>query len=142
MLTKIRILLLTLTFALAGTAITIHYSINDNEVLDLDQQQISKSIHQSETKIERIFKDSIIIKTFENVEKYPLQIAQITDKFKENDNILFFIYNEHQLVHWSSNAYVPITDVGFKGATSYIKSENRSYVVKKKSLKKIKNLNI
>lgn len=135
MLTKIRILLLTLTFALAGTAITIHYTINDNDVLDLDQREISKSIHYSENKIESILRDSVTIKTFENVDKYPLQTAEITEKLKANDFILFYIYKNHQLVHWSSNAYVPVTDVGFKGSTTYIKTENRSYVVKKKELK-------
>ena len=48
--------------------------------------------------------------------------------------MFFYIYKHHELVHWSSNIYVPVTDLGVRPGTSFIQSENRSFLFKKKEL--------
>lgn len=133
MLTKIRILLLILTLTLIGTAITIHFTIKDEDMLELDANKLSKKIHGFEDRIEEIWADSLMLKTFQHVEKYPVQIADLTNKLNE-EFIYFYIYKNHRLVHWSNNIYVPVTDLGLKNHTSFAQSENRSFLLKKKEL--------
>src|SRR5690606_40764766 len=48
MLTKIRVLLLILTLSLMGTALTIHFTITDEDMLELDQKKLTRKIHQYE----------------------------------------------------------------------------------------------
>ncbi|WDF69379.1 HAMP domain-containing sensor histidine kinase [Sphingobacterium oryzagri] len=134
MLTKIRFLLLILTLSLLGTAITIHFTITDEEMLQLDERKLTSNIHKFEDRIDEILSDSLIVKTFQNVDKYPVQLAQITDDIGK-EFIFFYVYRDNQIVHWSTNIYVPVTDVGLRSNTSYLQSENRSFLVKKKELK-------
>lgn len=134
MLTKIRFLLLVLTLSLLGTAITIHFTITDEEMLQLDERKLTGKIHGFEDRIDQIWKDSLVVKTFQNVDKYPVQLAQMTDDFGK-EFIFFYIYRDNQIVHWSTNIYVPVTDVGIRAKTSYLQSENRSFLVKKKDLR-------
>ncbi|MFD2967120.1 ATP-binding protein [Sphingobacterium bambusae] len=133
MLTKIRFLLLILTLSLLGTAITIHFTITDEEMLQLDERKLTSNIHRFEDRIDEILGDSLIVKTFQNVDKYPIQLAQITDEISK-EFIFFYVYRDNQIVHWSTNIYVPVTDVGLRSRTSYMQSENRSFLVKKKDL--------
>jgi len=133
MLTKIRILLLVLTLTLIGTGLTIHFTTTEEDILELDQKELTETIHKYETRIDELWQDSLLVKTFQNAEKYPLQVAEITDKTAK-EYIFFFIYKHHELVHWSSNVYVPVTDLGVREGTSFIQSENRSFLFKKKEL--------
>lgn len=133
MLTKIRFLLLVLTLSLVGTAVTIHFTISDEDMLGLDEKKLTKSIHRFEERIDEILQDSLTLKTFQNVDKYPVQIAKLTDDIAK-EFIFFYVYRNNQLVHWSTNIYVPVTDVGLRNNTSYLQSENRSFLVKKKLL--------
>ncbi len=134
MLTKIRFLLLVLTLTLIGTAVTIHYTVTDDNMLELDQKKLTKKIHQFESKIDQIFADSLIVKTFQNVDRYPVQVAEITNNLTNKETIFFYIYRNYQLVHWSTNIYVPTTDLGFQTNTSFLQSDNRSFLVKRKEL--------
>ncbi|WP_437920769.1 ATP-binding protein [Sphingobacterium sp. LRF_L2] len=134
MLTKIRFLLLILTLSLVGTAITIHFTITEEDMLQLDERKLTIKIHEFEDRIDAIFEDNLMIKTFQNVDKYPVQVANITDAIAK-DAIFLYIYRDNQIIHWSTNIYVPITDLGLRNKTSYLQSENRSFLVKKKDLK-------
>ena len=134
MLTKIRILLLILTLTLIGTAITIHFTINDEDMLELDASQLTRKIHQFESRIDEVWADSLSVKTFQNVEKYPLQVADLTSKLKK-EFVLIYIYKHHELVHWSDNSYVPATDLSLKPKISFLETQNRSFLVQKKELK-------
>lgn len=134
MLTKIRILLLILTLTLVGTAMTIHFTITDEDMLELDASKLTNKIHQFENKIDEVWADSLSIKTFQNVEKYPLQVAELTSKLKK-DFVLIYIYKHHELVHWSDNNYVPATDLGLKNKISFLETTNRSFLVQKRELK-------
>src|SRR5690606_169401 len=86
-----------------------------------------------EDQIDEVFNDTLIVKTFQNVDNYPDQVSSISQKFA-SENIYFYVYRDNQIVHWSTNVYVPVTDVGLRRATSYLQSENRTFVVRKKEL--------
>lgn len=103
-------------------------------MLALDANKLTHRIHQFEDRIDEIWADSLSLKTFQNVEKYPVQVADLTQKLTQ-EFIFLFIYKNHQLVHWSNNIYVPVTDLGLKNKTSFAQSENRSFLLKKIDLK-------
>lgn len=133
MLTKIRFLLLVLTLSLMGTALTIHFTITDEDMLELDEKKLTKNIHKYEDRIDEIWRDSLIMRTFQHADKYPLQLANITTELAK-EYIYFYIYNDNQIIHWSTNIYVPFSDVGLRKKTSVIQTENRSFLAKKKEL--------
>src|SRR5690606_33327481 len=133
MLTKIRFLLLILTLSLMGTALTIHFTITDEDMLELDEKKLPRRIHWHEDRIGEIWGDSIIIKTFQHADKYAVQLTNITTEH-DKQNIYFYIYNDNQIIHWSTNIYVPFSDVGLRKNNSVIQTENRSFLAKKKEL--------
>ncbi|WP_165793102.1 ATP-binding protein [Sphingobacterium haloxyli] len=133
MLTKIRFLLLVLTLSLMGTALTIHFTITDEDMLELDEKKLTRKIHWYEDKIDEIWRDSLIIKTFQHADKYPVQLTNITTELAK-EHIYVNIYSDNQIIHWSTNIYVPFSDVGLRRNTSVIQTENRSFLTKKKEL--------
>ena len=133
MLTKIRFLLLILTLSLVGTAITIHFTITNEDILSLDERRLTSKIHEFEDRIEDVLSDTLVSKTFQNVDNYPVQVSTISHELAK-ENIYFYIFRDNQIVHWSTNVYVPVTDVGLRRQTSYLQSENRSFLVRKQEL--------
>lgn len=131
--TKIRIFLAILTFSLIATAVTINHTVNDNDILDLDSKHLTKNLHEKEREIDNIFADSLLLKTFANSDRYPLQIREISKKHQENF-IYLYIYKNNKPIFWSSNIYVPETTKGLRDGVSYLSVENRSFLVKKKQI--------
>ncbi|MBE8713521.1 ATP-binding protein [Sphingobacterium hungaricum] len=131
---KIRILLLILTASFLVTALTIHNIINYDDMLTLDTQTLTENLHAKETTINDIFNDSILMKTFENVDRYPTQVLDYTQELVKEYGIYLYIYKNHTPVFWSSNLMVPRTDLGLKFQTSYLDMDNRSFVAKKKEI--------
>ncbi|WP_293913281.1 MULTISPECIES: sensor histidine kinase [unclassified Sphingobacterium] len=131
--TKIRILLLILTISFMGTALTIHLTITDKDMLELDKNELTANIHKKESIIEDLFADSTIMKTFKNVEQFPLQSADILEKFASEKGVFLYLYKDSKPVLWSTDVYVPVTDAGLKSNTTYMIENNRSFVVKKKT---------
>ncbi|HMR18494.1 MAG TPA: hypothetical protein PKA53_04270, partial [Sphingobacterium sp.] len=131
--TKIRIFLAILTFSLIATAVTINQVVEDKDILDLDSKHLTKSIHEKEREIENIFSDSLLLKTFANSDRYPLQIREISKKYLEKF-IYLYVYKDNKPIFWSSNIYVPETTDGLKKDATYVIAENRSFVIKKKQI--------
>lgn len=116
-----------------GTALTIHFTITDEDMLELEERKLTRKIHWYEDRIDEIWSDSLIIKTFQHADKYPAQLTNITTELSK-EHIYFYIYNDNQIIHWSTNIYVPFSDVGLRKNTSVIQTENRSFLAKKKEL--------
>lgn len=116
-----------------GTALTIHFTITDEDMLELDVKKLTQKIHQYENRIDNIWNDSLVLKTFQHADKYPVQLTNITMEFAK-EYIYFYIYNENQIIHWSTNIYVPFSDVGLRNSASVIQTENRSFLAKKREL--------
>ena len=116
-----------------GTALTIHFTITDEDMLELDEKKLTRKIHWYEDRIDEIWSDSLVIKTFQHADKYPMQLSNITTELAK-EYIYFYIYNDNQIIHWSTNIYVPFSDVGLRKNTSVIQTENRSFLAKKKEL--------
>lgn len=128
-----RVLLFLLTFLLIGTALTIRNSITDNDVLNLDTDNLNKNLHKKEKLVEDIFKDSILIKTFKNSERYPIQLREIANKYVD-DNIFLYIYKNNKPIFWSTNLYIPESPITMADGISFIQTESFSFVLNKKKI--------
>ncbi|WP_294185939.1 ATP-binding protein [uncultured Sphingobacterium sp.] len=131
---KIRLLLLILTLCFIGTAITIKESVTNKEILDIDTKSLNNYIAQQEKKVDRIFNDSLLLKTFKNYDQYPIAVYQAFEKFKTKENVYLFLFKDHEPKMWSTHLFVPITDQGFPDKSNFIQDDNRSYVVRKKTI--------
>jgi len=130
---KVRIFLLVLTLSFIATAVTINSTINNKEVLDLDSRILTEKIHEKESVIDDIFNNELLLKTFANSERYPLQVREITKKYQDQ-SVYLYIYKKNEPIFWSLNLYVPESLNGLKNEISYISVENRSFIVKKKEI--------
>jgi len=131
---KIRILLLILTVSFLATAIMINNMVSKDDMLALDTKTLSTHIHEYEDIIDEHYRDSSLIKAFENVEVYPSHVLDFTQKQAEKNKIYYYIYKDHQPIFWSTNIYVPPTDAGVQSEISFIKDDNHSFILKQKSL--------
>ena len=131
---KIRFLLLILTVSFLVTAITINNIVTKDDMLELDTRTISNNLHDYEDKLDEIFADSAIMKAFSNVELYPSQVLEITQKQVDKNRLYFYIYKDNQPIFWSNNTYVPVNLDGLKTDVNFHKSDNRYYVLKRKVL--------
>lgn len=131
---KIRILLLILTVSFLATAIMINNMVTEDDMLELDTRTLTSNIHKQEGIINKIFSDSALMKAFVNVEVYPSQVLDLTEKYRSDHRIFFYIYKNHEPVFWNTNIYVPRTDSGIQSDAVYIQEEGRSFIVKRKVL--------
>lgn len=130
---NIRVLLLVLALLFLGTALTIHHSITETDILELDTDYLNKNLAKKEDLVDQIFKDSLLLKTFANSERYPLQLKDISGEYVKK-HIYLYIYRNNKPVFWSKNMYVPVTSAGLPKETSFIKTDNFAFVVKQKKL--------
>ncbi|ERJ60531.1 ATP-binding protein [Sphingobacterium paucimobilis] len=128
---NLRILLLVLTLLFIATAFSIRKSISETDILDLDTKYLTENLRSREKLIDDIFADPLYLKTFLNSDRYPLQLKEISQRYEEDD-VYLYLYKNKKPVFWSSNMYVPETEAGLKNNISFIKTENFSFVVKKK----------
>lgn len=136
---NIRILFFILTLLFIGTALTINKSISESDILDLETKHLSNNLHEKEDLIDNLFKDSLVLKTFINSERYPLQVKEISKKYADK-YVYLYIYKNNKPIFWSSNIYVPETEAGLKKETNFIKTENFAFVVKQKNISKDINI--
>jgi len=131
---KIRILLLILTVSFLATAIMINNMITKDDMLELDTRTLSSNIHRYEDIVDDLFADSNLMKAFVNVEVYPSQVLDVTKKYGDKYKIFFYIYKDHKPIFWSNNVYVPLTDSGIQSDVVFIQDDNRSFILKRKTL--------
>ncbi|WP_216629107.1 ATP-binding protein [Sphingobacterium lumbrici] len=130
---KIRILLLLLTLCFVATAITVHNRVGKQDLLELDAKTLTKNIHQKEDVINKLFSDTLLLKTLSNFERYPLQVRGYAKNYAKQ-SIHLYIYKNNKPVYWVSNVYVPETHSGLKNDINFIKSDNRSFIVRQKQI--------
>jgi len=131
---KIRLLLLILTLCFIGTAITIKESVTNKEILDIDTKSLNDYVAKQEKKVDRLFKDSLLLKTFKNYDQYPIAVYQAFERYKNDEKVYLFLFKDHEPKMWSTHLFVPITDQGFLEKSNFVQDDNRSYVVRKKTI--------
>ena len=75
---RVLLLLSIVMFLLFATALIIHNTITEAGMLTINTETVSKNIHRKEKVVEDLFTDSLALKTFSNVERYPTQALELT----------------------------------------------------------------
>ena len=130
---KIRLLLLLLTLCFVGTALTIHYTYQEKEILLIDGHKVEENLHKKEA----------IVKDFLNNDKLFAKLSQINENqalkryiieyFGEENNIYVYTYSNNDLIFWGSEQIVPRSDAGISEGSSVITWNNGWYESYKKS---------
>ncbi|MFD2742797.1 MULTISPECIES: sensor histidine kinase [Sphingobacterium] len=132
---RVLLLLSIIMFLLFATALIIHNTITEADMLSINTETISSNIHKKEKVVEDLFTDSLALKTFANVERYPTQALQLTKNLSSDDQLTYFyVYKNNKPIFWSSNLLVPPSDKTFVQETTFVDGEPRSYIVKKKKI--------
>jgi len=129
---KIRLLLLLFTISCIITAIMIHRTISPQTILVSDATDLERNIHKSERVIEDLFQNEAELKVLKHTEEFPIESAKILDKYKDNHFVYLFVYKYNEPVQWSTNVFVPPTDLMISEKTSFAHDINRSFISKKK----------
>lgn len=132
---SINLLLFLLTIAFFGTALTIYHSVDEEDIFRQDTETLNKNIQKREKIIIDTFSDPEKLKIFENVENYPLQISEISDAYKRQSIYLVF-FKDDKPIHWNSNTYIPEERLDVTNESRFLKTKNRSFIVRKIDLEK------
>lgn len=113
---------------------TIHRTVLPKTMLNVESQELSRNIHQKENLVKDLFEDSKSLETLRNAETFPLEAEKIIAKYAKDHMIFLFVYKYNNPIQWSTNVYVPQTDIGIFEGTSFLADANRYFVAKKKTI--------
>lgn len=130
---KVRILLLLLTIAFGGTAITVNNFYNREEILLLEGTAIEKNLHKKEAEIASFLSDSAFFKSLKDINQNEELAQKLILDFGEKKQLYIYTYSNNELSFWGSNAIVPKTDAGISEGSSLITWDNGWYEAFKKS---------
>jgi len=130
---KIRLLLFLLTISFAATALTIHFTFNKAEILELDGKTVEKNLQKKERSARRFLADDKTFNSLKTIHKDPGLALKLIKEFPDNQSIYLYTYYNKQLLFWGSNKISPKTDAGLKEGSTLIKSENGWYEAIKRS---------
>ena len=131
---RIVLLLSILMLSFFATAMMIRSLMTENDILTFDAETISANIHQKEDVIESLYQDSILMRTYKNVERYPSQVLDIARKLYDDHFFFTIIYKQGTPIFWSSSLIEPPSIQDFHQETSFANEEPRSYVAKRKDV--------
>lgn len=131
---RIILLLSVLILSFFTTAVMIRSMMSETDMLTFDAETISSNIHHKERIIESLYKDSMVMKIFKNVERYPNQVLDITSKQYKENFFFFIIYKQNTPIFWSNNLISPPPIQELYQETTFINYGTRSYIAKRKDL--------
>lgn len=131
---RVIILLTILSLSLFATAIVIHNVLSEADMLSLDTRTVTENIHKKESIVEDVFQDSVLLKTFENAERYPSQVLDITNQYTKDHFIFFYVFKNNQPILWSASFVVPSLDLTKNPSSFLVNDGSRYMLIKQKSL--------
>ncbi|MBC8051469.1 MAG: GHKL domain-containing protein [Sphingobacteriaceae bacterium] len=123
---KIRLLLFMLTVSFAVTAITINFTFNKGEILELDAKTIESNLHKKEKFIKAYLKGPAF-DSLRNIRNNPHQATQLISEFRDERNIFIHTYYSHKLSFWGAVQIAPVTDGGLKEGSNFLSTQNGYY---------------
>ncbi len=130
---KIRLLLFFLAVGFAVTAISIHFTFNKNQILELDAKTIESNLHKKEIFVKRFLNNKANFNSLRTIHSNPQTAAGLIKDFRDKRSIYLHTYYNNQLVFWGANRIAPATDAGLKDGSNRIKTQNGWYEAIKKS---------
>lgn len=130
---KIRLLLFLITLGFTVTAVTLHFTFNKNEILELDAKTIEYNLHKKEKFVKDFLNNKKNFDALRTIHKNPGLASDIIEQFRDRKALYLHTYYNHQLVFWGANRIAPTTDGGLKEGSNRIKTQNGWYEAIKKS---------
>lgn len=124
---KIRILLFILTLGFAVTAISLHYTFNKDEMLEIDARTIEQNIQKKERFVFFYLKDKKNYEALKTIHNYPSKAKQIVDELSTKKGVLLFTYLNNKLLFWGDDKIAPRTDLGLREGFNRLKTRNGWY---------------
>lgn len=130
---KIRLLLFLLILGFAGTALTIRFTYQEQEILQIDGKKVQDNLHKKEALVREFLNAGTNFEDLANIsENGDLKTYVINDLANEN-GIYVYTYANSDLIFWGSEQIVPRSDAGIVEGSSIITWKNGWYQAYKKS---------
>lgn len=126
--------MLLLTLAFGGTAITVNYFYDREEILLLEGSSIENKLHKKEALVSSYLSDTTFFNSLKTIEDNVPLAQRVIQELGEEKNVLVYTYSNNELSFWGSNAIVPKTDAGIPEGSSLITWDNGWYEAFKKSV--------
>ncbi len=125
---KIRILLVILTLCFIGTAITIHFTFSERNLLLLEGQTLEKNLQKKEVLIREFLADSTRVSSLIMAADDPAYAEHVIESFVKRHNIGVLVYSNNDLDFWTWDRFVPQTDAGIRTGSTLIETDNGWYL--------------
>ena len=130
---KIRLLLFVLALAFSGTALTINYTFNKEEILLRDARIIQNRLHQKERFINDFLNDPVLFDSLKTLHRNNVWAQNLIPRFQNEKQIYLHTYQDGKLKFWIGNNILFETDASFKEGSTFLTWKNGWYEVIKKS---------
>jgi len=130
---KIRLLLFLLAIGFACTALTINYTIQDEEVLTLEAKKVERRLHRKEKLVDQILNNLAVRDSLKNINNNGEWAQFIISEFSQNEDIYIQTFEKGKLSFWSGIRIVLETDSLLREGTTFIHWKNGYYEAVKKS---------
>ena len=130
---KIRLLLLMLAIGFALTALTIDFTINQLEVLQLDGKKIERRLHRKEQFVKDFINDKAIIDSLKNITRNESWAQYVITDIHDKRNIYVQTFESGRLKFWSGIKIALESDSLLKEGSTFIPWENGYYEAIKKT---------
>ena len=124
---KIRILFLILALAFAGTALTVNYTIQKEEILELEAKKIERRLHRKEKKVDQLLSNRTIRDSLVNISNNGQWAQYIISEFSEKEDIYIQTFEKGQLKFWSGIRIILDTDSLLRDGSNFIHWKNGYY---------------
>lgn len=122
-----------LALAFAGTALTVHYTIQKDEVLELEAKKVEHRLHKKEIKVEQLLSNVTIRDSLRRINSNGQWAQYIISEFSEKEDIYIQTFENGQLKFWSGIRIVLDSDSLLKEGSTFIHWKNGYYEAVKKS---------
>lgn len=130
---KIRVLLLVLALGFAGTALTVHYTIQNEEVLELEAKKIERRLHRKEKIVDQLLSNNTIRDSLRDINNNGAWAQYIISEFSLKEDIDIQTFEKGKLKFWSGIRVVLDTDSLLREGSTFIHWKNGYYEAVKKS---------
>jgi len=130
---KIRFLLLILTLCFAGTAVTIQFTYQEKEILQIDGRKLESNLHKKEDIVKKFLFNEKLFEKLPNIKENPTLKNYIIETLGQKNGIYVYTYSNNDLIFWGSEQIVPRSDAGITEGSSIITWNNGWYESYKRS---------
>jgi hypothetical protein len=130
---KIRLLLLLLAIGFACTAITINYTIQDEEVLGFEAGKIERRLHRKEKLVDQLLNNTAIRDSIKNINNNSEWAEFIISEYSQNESIYVQTFENGKISFWSGIRIVLESDSLLREGTTFIRWKNGYYEAVKRT---------